>query len=49
MYAASRVSEEYINGVSAFIRAAEEDMLNKGVDYMCCPCADYENLKMFKN
>lgn len=44
MYAASRVSEEYINSVSSFARAAEEDMLNKGVKYMYCPCTDCENL-----
>ena len=30
MYAENRVSEEYINGVSAFTRDAEEDILNKG-------------------
>ena len=34
MYAENRVSEEYINGVFAFTRAAEEDMLNKGAEYM---------------
>ena len=49
MYTENRVSEEYINGVSAFTRAAEEDMLNKGAEYMYCPCIDCENLKMFNN
>ena len=49
MYAENRMSEEYINGVSAFTRAAKEDMLNKGAEYMYCPCIDYENLKKFKN
>ena len=49
MYAKNRVSEEYINGVCAFTRAAERDMLNKGIEYMYCPCIDCENLKMFNN
>ena len=46
---ANRVSEEYVNGVCAFTRAAERDMLNKGAEYMYCPCIDCENLKMFNN
>ncbi|MBJ4058605.1 hypothetical protein JGD43_25095 [Salmonella enterica subsp. enterica serovar Goldcoast] len=43
------MSEEYINGVCAFTRAAEEDMLNKGVEYMYFLCINCENMKMFKN
>ena len=49
MYVENRVSEEYIDGVSAFRRAAEQDMLKKGAEYMNCPCIDCDNLKMFKN
>ena len=49
MYTKNRVSEEYINCMYAFTRTAEEDMLNKGAEYMYCPCIDCENMKMFKN
>ena len=49
MYGENRVSEEYINGVLAFKRAAEQDMLNKGIEFMYCPCIDCGNLKMFNN
>ena len=49
MYGVNRVSQEYVNGVVAFRRAAEQDMLNKGIEFMYCPCIDCGNLKMFKN
>ena len=49
MYVENRVSEEYIDGVSAFRRAAEQDMLKKGIKFMYCPCIDCDNLKMFTN
>ena len=37
MYGVNRVSQEYINGVFAFKRAAEQDMLKKGIKFMYCP------------
>ena len=40
MYVENRVSEEYIDGVSAFRRAAEQDMLKKGMKFMYYPCID---------
>ena len=49
MYGVNRVSEECINGVIAFRRAAEQDMLKKGIKFMYCPCIDCGNLKMFDN
>ena len=49
MYGVNRVSQEYVNGVVAFRRAAEEDMLKKGINLMYCPCIDCGNLKMFNN
>lgn len=49
MYSVNRVSQEYINGVVAFRRAAEQDMLKKGINFMYCPCIDCGNLKMFNN
>ena len=49
MYGANRVSQEYINGVFAFKRAAEQDMLKKGMEFMYCPCIDCGNMKMFNN
>lgn len=45
----NRVSKEYIDGVSAFKRAAEQDMLTKGMKFMYCPCIDCDNLLMFDN
>ena len=41
MYGVNRVSQECVNGVVAFRRAAEQDMY--------CPCIDCGNLKMFNN
>ena len=49
MYGVNRVSQEYINGVVAFRRAAEQDMLKKGIKFMYCPCIDCGNLKIFNN
>ena len=49
MYGANRVSQEYINGVFAFKRAVEQDMLKKGIEFMYCPCIDCGNMKMFNN
>ena len=49
MYVENYVSEEYIDGVSAFRRAAKQDMLKKGIKFMYCPCIDCDNLNMFTN
>ncbi|MBJ4468839.1 hypothetical protein JGD92_23135, partial [Salmonella enterica subsp. enterica serovar Kentucky] len=43
------MSQEYINGMVAFRRAAEQNMLKKGIKFMYCPCIDCGNMKMFNN
>ena len=49
MYDGNRSSERYLSGVSDFIRAAEEHKLNRPEQYICCPCKDCENVRMFEN
>src|ERR1700731_3107415 len=49
MYNGDRLSEEYLNGVAEFMRAATEDRLNRGRQYICCPCIDCKNLRDFVN
>ena len=49
MYVTDRLREQYLNGVAEFMRAATEDWLNRGQQYICCPCIDYKKLLNFDN
>jgi Transposase-associated domain len=49
MYPENRVTQEYINGVDDFLLVARDDMMVKGHKFMCCPCYDCKNEKMFKD
>ena len=49
MYVENRLSEDYIDGVSTFRRAAEQDMLKKEIKLMYSICIDCNNLKIFTN
>ena len=49
MYDRNRLSEEYLNGVEEFMRAAEEDKLRRMRDYIHYPCKDCENVHILDN
>ena len=45
MYKARRTSNEYLKGVSEFMKVAEENMISRGQEQMLCPCLDCGNNK----
>lgn len=48
MYNIHRDSEEYREGVSAFVSFVDNNRKNNMSKYMLCPCADCKNEKMFE-
>ena len=43
----SRTNQGYLDGVTVFLEAAEEDRLEKGVEFIYCPCCDCRNERSF--
>ncbi len=43
----SRTNQRYLDGMTNFLRVAEEDRLKKGVEYIYCPCCDCTNERSF--
>ena len=43
----SRTNQGYLDGVTNFLRVAEEDRLKKGVEFIYCPCCDCRNERSF--
>jgi hypothetical protein len=42
-----RLSNEYINGLDAFINFTKKDMVDNGRGFICCPCKHYKNEKKY--
>jgi hypothetical protein len=38
-----RISNDYINGLDAFIDFSKNDMVDNGRGFICCPCKHYKN------
>jgi hypothetical protein len=43
MYLKNRNCNEYLNNLKLFIKAAEEDKLDKSKSAICCPCVSCKN------
>jgi hypothetical protein len=44
-----RLSNEYINGLDAFIDFVKKDMVDNGRGFICCPCKHCENEKKYRS
>jgi hypothetical protein len=42
------LSNEYINGLDAFIDFAKKDMVDNGRGFICCPCKHCKNEKKYR-
>jgi hypothetical protein len=45
----SRLSNEYINGLDAFIDFTKKDMVDNGRCFICYPCKHYKNEKKYRS
>jgi hypothetical protein len=43
------LSNEYINGLDAFIDFAKKDMVDNSSGFICCPCKHYKNEKKYRS
>jgi hypothetical protein len=41
------LSNEYINGLDAFIDFTKKDMVDNGRGFICCPCKHWKNEKKY--
>jgi hypothetical protein len=43
-----RLSNEYINGLDAFIDFTQKDMVDNSRGFICCPCKHCKNEKKYR-
>jgi hypothetical protein len=44
-----RLSNEYINGLDAFIYFVKKDMVDNGRGFICCPCKHCKNENKYRS